>query len=178
MLSVPLVEIVCQRNPLTELLWLQVTATASVRPFPVIQTTLRKIILLWLGHFYILNYSGEMHSWCSWCEWIYTGDHFSSTNVVQMISHWHTFQLKIMQNEIFQVCLQWWRNWRSSIRIHGITAAPNLISNIVWYLTVCWHLLKEFSKYFYSSLKCQGQAHKELAVLAEALDLMADFRDP
>lgn len=128
--------------------------------------------------FYILNYSGEMHSWCSWCEWIYTGDHFSSTNVVQMISHWHTFQLKIMQNEIFQVCLQWWRNWRSSIRIHGITAAPNLISNIVWYLTVCWHLLKEFSKYFYSSLKCQGQAHKERAVLAEALDLMADFRDP
>lgn len=68
--------------------------------------------------------------------------------------------------------------WRSSIRIHGNTAAPNLISNMVWYLTLCWHLFKEFPKYFYNNLKCQGQTHKERVLPAEVLDLMADFRDP
>lgn len=148
-----------------------------------ILTTLRKIILSSLGHFafYILNYSGEMHSWCNWREWSYTRDRFSSTNVVQMISHWHTFQLKIMQNEIFwyiRFTCSGEKIWRSSIRIHRITAASTQNSNIAWYLTVYWHLFKEIRKSFNSNLKCQGQTHRERVLPAEILDLMPDFRDP
>lgn len=182
-LSITSVEIVCQRNAAFELLWLQITTTASVRAFLVLLDTdnaqKKSFIVTWA--FCILNYSGEMHSWCNWREWSYTRDHFSSTNVVQMISHWHTFQLKIMQNEIFwyfRFTCSGEKIWRSSIRIHGITAASNQISNIGWYLTVYWHLLKEIHKSFYSNLKCQGQTRTERVLPAEVLDLMPDFRDP
>lgn len=108
---------------------------SGLSPCYWVLTTLRKIILSSLGAFYILNYNGEMHSWCNWHEWSYTGDHFSSTNVVQMLSHCHTFQLKIMQNEIFwyfRFTCSGEKIWRRSIRIHGITAASNQISNIGW----------------------------------------------
>lgn len=147
---------VCQRNPVFELLWLQVTTAASLRAFPLLPGTgnsqENNFIITWA--FYILNYNGEMHSWCNWHEWSYTRDHFSSANVVQMLSHWHTFQLKIMQNEIFwyfRFTCSGEKNWRSSIRIHGITAASNQISNIGWYLTVYWYLFKEIPKCFYSN---------------------------
>lgn len=102
-LSITSVETVCQRSPVFELLWLQLTTTASVRASPVLVDTdnSQKNNFIITQAFYVFNYSGEMHSWCNRHEWSYTRDHFSSANVVQIISHWHTFQLKIMQNEVF-----------------------------------------------------------------------------
>lgn len=63
-LSIASVGIVCQRNPAFDLLWLQITTTASVVDFPVLLDTdnSQKNNFMVARAFYVLNYSGEMHS--------------------------------------------------------------------------------------------------------------------